>query len=119
MGQMDLFGRPPPSSPAAAPQPKRRARRPRRPPDNGVATSVAAADHIAPQAATLRAAVLAAIRATGADGMTCDEVEVCLSMKHQTASARVNELSRGAKIVDSGTSRPTRSGCQAIVWVVR
>ena len=119
MGQMDLFAAPPPASPAAAPQPRRRARRPKRPPDNGVATSVAAADHIASKAASLRSAVLAAIRDTGADGMTCDEVELHLSMKHQTASARINELSRGAKIVDSGMSRPTRSGCQAIVWVAR
>lgn len=49
---------------------------------------------------------------------TCDELEERLSMTHQTASARVNELMRAGVVVAEG-SRPTRSGRRARVWRLR
>jgi DNA adenine methylase len=62
----------------------------------------------------LRARVLVEIRERC--GATCDEVEEALDLRHQTASARVNELCSDGKIVDSGERRKTRSGRAAIVW---
>jgi len=49
-------------------------------------------------------------------GMTCDELELQLGMRHQTASARVNELLKATYIEDSGERRKTSSGRQATVW---
>jgi hypothetical protein len=77
-------------------------------------TSAAAA--LSVSAADLREEVLFAIRASGAHGMTCDEIETLLEMRHQTASARVHELQRGKWIKDSGQRRATRSGRKATVW---
>ena len=53
------------------------------------------------------------------NGMTCDEVEIRLSLRHQTASARVNELMEAKYIVDSGERRKTSSGRKATVWKAR
>lgn len=52
----------------------------------------------------------------GQYGLTCDEVESRLQGKHQTISARVNELRDRGWIKDSGERRRTRSGRKAIVW---
>jgi Mn-dependent DtxR family transcriptional regulator len=54
----------------------------------------------------------------GSDGLTCAEVEERLSLAHQTASARINELARMGVIKDSGERRLTPSGRAAIVWEV-
>jgi hypothetical protein len=51
------------------------------------------------------------------DGLTCDEIELLMNGKHQTISARVNELRDKGWIKDSGRKRKTRSGRQAIVWI--
>lgn len=77
-------------------------------------TSIAAAQSIAEGAEQLRARVLVEIRERG--GSTCDEVEVALDLRHQTASARINELMEEGRVRDSGQRRKTRSGRQAIVW---
>lgn len=50
-------------------------------------------------------------------GATCDEVEEALGIKHQTASARINDLRALNRVRDSGGSRETRSGSSAIVWL--
>ena len=50
------------------------------------------------------------------DGMTCDDVEVALDMRHQTASARVRELVLAGRISDTGRTRKTRSGSGARVY---
>ena len=50
-------------------------------------------------------------------GLTDDEIEQTLDMRHQTVSARRRELVLLGKVVDSGRTRPTRSGRQATVWV--
>ena len=82
----------------------------------GSDTSRLAAADIRPLSGELRLMVLACITATGDRGATCDECEVFLGMKHQTASARINELMAEKYIEDSGRRRKTRSGRQAVVW---
>jgi predicted transcriptional regulator len=50
-------------------------------------------------------------------GLTCEEMESSLGLKHQTASARLGELARAGLIRDSGKRRLTCSDNAAIVWV--
>lgn len=78
-------------------------------------TSIIAARSVAESADQMRSRVLVAIREAG--GATCDEVEVSLGFRHQTASARIRELQLEGKVYDSGTRRKTRSGRPAVVWV--
>jgi hypothetical protein len=80
-------------------------------------TSVAAGESMAGSAALIRSRVLAYIY--GHYGATCDECEVGLGLRHQTASARCTELCRMGLIVDSGITRKTRSGRAAVVWIAR
>lgn len=80
-------------------------------------TSAAAAISVARDAPRLRELVLFTVRAAGERGMTCDEIELHLDMRHQTISARVNELRNGEWIRDSGERRVTRSNRKAVVWV--
>jgi DNA-binding transcriptional ArsR family regulator len=51
-------------------------------------------------------------------GATCDELEVALDMRHQTASARITELRKDGLIVDTGLRRATRSGRSARVYEI-
>ena len=51
-------------------------------------------------------------------GMTDDELEVTLKMRHQTVSACRRGLVKKDLVVASGDSRPTRSGRKANVWEV-
>jgi hypothetical protein len=50
-------------------------------------------------------------------GATCDEVEVVLELRHQTASARIRELVLTDFVFDSGIRRLTRSGRYARVYI--
>lgn len=43
-------------------------------------------------------------------GMTCDQVEVTGEIIHQTASARITELVEKGYLVDTGSTRLTRTG---------
>lgn len=109
VGQTNLFDLPP-AGPAA-------------PFNRGSDTSREAAEAIEPHVQRLERIVLAAVRATGAKGATCDEVEAETGLSHQTASARVNALKRegrpgGAVLFATGRKRRTRSGRQAEVYVV-
>lgn len=80
-------------------------------------TSEEAAGRIRGRAPQLRARVFQCILQAGMQGRTCDEVEAQLDMRHQTCSARVNELMTGMVIVDSGRRRLTRSKRNATVWI--
>jgi len=51
-------------------------------------------------------------------GMTDDELEVTLKMRHQTVSACRRGLVKKDLVVPSGDTRPTRSGRKANVWNV-
>lgn len=86
---------------------------------SGSDTSRAAAESVEESLENLRTLVLKRIRRSGKRGMTCDEVEVQLDLRHQTASARVRELFVKGQIIDSGERRTTRSGRAAVVWVAR
>ena len=83
----------------------------------GSDTSKAAAGTMVLVVGSLRFEVLRFIRSEGELGATCDAIECALDMRHQTASARVNELRNGGFIFDSGERRNTRSGRKATVWL--
>jgi hypothetical protein len=51
-------------------------------------------------------------------GMTDDELEVTLKMRHQTVSACRRGLVIKDLVVPTGDTRPTRSGRKANVWEV-
>lgn len=88
------------------------------PPSVDVETSKAAAAALLASGKweTLRDKVHAYIICTGEYGATDAEIERGLGMRHQTASARRNELVKLGLVVDSGQRRPTPSGRPAIVW---
>ena len=50
------------------------------------------------------------------NGLTCEQIEIMLSISHQTASARINELIKSKQIADIGMRRMNKSGRDAIVW---
>lgn len=52
----------------------------------------------------------------GRFGLTADELEEMLAGKHQSVSARVNDLKNNGWIIDSGQRRNTRTGRKAIIW---
>lgn len=79
-------------------------------------TSRDAAQAIRAPSPVLREQVFGVIVAN--NGATDDEVEVELTMRHQTASARRRELVIAGRVVDGGQRRPTRSGKNAIVWII-
>jgi len=82
----------------------------------GSATSADAAEAMEPRAGTMRARVLAAIRAAGWRGMTDEELIASTGLNPSTARPRRVELADAGIIVPSGT-RAVRSGLQAVVWV--
>ena len=90
------------------------------PPWNATDTSRAAAASVAADTATIRAHVELLVRRAGPRGVTCDDVEQRLGLRHQTASARLWELHHKLGVIaDSGARRRTASGRQAIVYVCR
>lgn len=98
-------------------QRKKQIATPQSAPHNGIDTSMLAAESLHDLGGRLRFEVYSFITQCGWTGATCDEIEQALNMKHQTASARVNELMNGGHIQNSGRKRSTSSGRAAIVWV--
>jgi predicted ArsR family transcriptional regulator len=84
------------------------------PPSVPVDTSEEAAESMVGSAAAIRARVFQFVVAH--DGATCDEVEVALKLKHQTASARLWELEGRGLLVKTMERRLTRSGRSARVY---
>jgi hypothetical protein len=84
-----------------------------------VSTSAEAHDSIKDEAPYLRRIIETYIKRRKWHGATCDEVEVALGMRHQTASARFTELKAAGHIFKDGRRRETRSGRTADVYVVR
>lgn len=64
----------------------------------------------------LKAKIYQLIKVRGRDGATCDEVEVSLEVKHQSASCLIRFLTQDGFLYDSHERRLTRSGRKAIVW---
>ena len=60
-------------------------------PHNGIDTSIDAAESVSECLSAMRLQVFEEVQ-KAEDGLTCDEVEQILGMKHQTASARLNDL---------------------------
>lgn len=79
------------------------------------ATSAEAAAAVADTAPIWRAKCLAAIEASP-DGLTANEAAALLDHDICSIRPRLTELARMEKIHNSGTRRPTPSGCSAIVW---
>jgi hypothetical protein len=78
-------------------------------------TSTAAAKSVEISATALRKKVLDYV-SSQYDGVTCDEVEAKLVMRHQTCSARIRELVMFGQLIDTGRRRQTRSGRSARVY---
>lgn len=85
-------------------------------PSNGTPTSDAAARRIAPMLRGMKAEIFAVIAEHGP--ITCDAVEVLTGGKHQTVSARFNDLVKEGRIEDTGESALTRSGFSAALYRV-
>jgi hypothetical protein len=69
-----------------------------------------------PRKGTQRHRILEQLDLAGDRGLTCDQLEQQLVMRHQTASARVHELLHAGFIAPHGQRR-TRSGSLADVMV--
>jgi hypothetical protein len=67
---------------------------------------------------SIREDVYRQIETSSGGGMTCDEVERCLGLPHQTASARIRELWQAGRIVYGEERRTTRNGKNARVYYV-
>lgn len=81
------------------------------------ATSEAAAMAIAPSAANLRRRILVRIIDAAENGLTDHEIETATGLRGSTVRPRRRELQRAGLICDSGLTRPTDSGREAVVWV--
>lgn len=84
---------------------------------HGSATSKAAAERIAPKAGTKRAQVLECLKKCPI-GLTDEQIQWQLDMPANTQRPRRVELVKAGLIKDSGRTRPTLGGDQAVVWVV-
>lgn len=80
-------------------------------------TSRDAAQAIEPRTETLRRAVLDYIRRCGDEGATDEQVQDALAMSGSTQRPRRVELQEMGLVIDSGKTRPTKSGRKAVVWV--
>jgi hypothetical protein len=80
-------------------------------------TSLAAFRGIGPDRQSLKAEIHLHLLARRERGATCEELEFGMRLRHQTCSARLYELAKEGKIVDSGERRINISGYGAIVWV--
>ena len=85
-------------------------------PSNGTPTSDAAARRIAPMLRGMKAEIYAVIAEHGP--ITCDAVEVLTGGKHQTVSARFNDLVKEGRIEDTGETALTRSQFSAALYRV-
>ena len=90
---------------------------PSSPGHRGIDTSIAAAEMVANIAGPLRRMVYRVVHASGADGITTDEIAAVLAMPRYSVQPRTTELKHDRRIRDSGRRRPNASGCNAIVWV--
>lgn len=84
----------------------------------GSDTSRAAAKSIEGIVGRLNRLILHAVADSREHGMTCDEAEVTLNLRHQTCSSRITHLQQTGAIVDSGRRRLTRSRRKARVYVI-
>ena len=86
------------------------------PAQNHSTTSIAAAEKIAPKRLILQAQVLQYLRGFP-DGLTDLEMQEGLDLEGSTQRPRRVELVEQGKVKDSGTTRKTKKGRAATVWV--
>lgn len=79
-------------------------------------TSRAAADSMEPRAGTCLFLVFNHIVQAGWTGATDEEIQETLGMNASTQRPRRIDLVKRGLVVDSGTTRPTHAGRQAVVW---
>lgn len=77
-------------------------------------TSVASKSEITKKKNEYRRKIYYAIKWRG--GKTCDEIEVMLGLRHQTASCFIRFLTQDGLLIASNERRMTRAGRTAIVW---
>ena len=83
----------------------------------GADTSMSAWESAKQGASNMRQKIRRLIASAGYCGKTCEEVELELGIKHQTASARISELRRDGLIVYGEQRRATSSGSSARVYL--
>ena len=90
------------------------------PPSNGVPTSNAAAASVKPDTNRQRAMMLWVFKKYALSGRTDDELNILLvpTLSPDAIRPRRGELVDAGKVRDSGTTRKTRRGKQAIVWII-
>jgi hypothetical protein len=85
---------------------------------HGGDTERRAAWEVMPASGSQRLRVLEAIDNAGSEGRTDQELEDELDIQRPSAGNRRGELMTGGWVRDSGRRRPTRSGKDAVVWVL-
>jgi len=83
----------------------------------GSATSKAAAISIEPNIGTLRWRILDLLRKCGSTGATDDELQSWTGINPSAQRPRRIELCEVGLVRNSGRTRRTRSGRQAVVWI--
>lgn len=81
------------------------------------ATSKAAAESIEPRAGTQKSLVLHYLRRMKDCGATDEEMQRILPMSANSQRPRRQELVKLGLVVDSGMTRKTDSGLDAVVWI--
>ena len=66
-----------------------------------------------------RARIFEFIKSRSVLGATCDEVEVALNLRHQTASCFIRFLTQDGFLKETEYRRITRARRKAIVWILR
>lgn len=87
------------------------------PPHSGPKTSQQAAAEITTVAGRLRTQVYEFIVSRGEVGATDCEIQLGLELSGNSQRPRRRELVQGLLVRDSGRTRPTPAGRQAVVWV--
>jgi hypothetical protein len=82
-------------------------------------TSRSAALSAEPSAGTKRGMLLAFLRGRGPDGATDEEMQSTVPMNPNTQRPRRVELVQGGFITDSGRTRKTVGGDEAVVWTAK
>jgi hypothetical protein len=81
-------------------------------------TSIEASEKIAPALRNLQAQVFRVIAMAGPLGATDEEIILSSGLSPNTARPRRIELVNAGRVVNSGKVRKTRSGRNAVVWVL-
>lgn len=63
-----------------------------------------------------RRAIYGLIKTREVEGATCDEIEVALELRHQSASSLIRSMTKDDLLYATTERRMTRSGRKAIVW---